>query len=76
MGCLLKMLIHFHVQCIPKSDPRIVSRRFHPGLYSGRLNRVNDVDTSGLEFFWSCCGEYDHEHPGCKRTRHASYDDP
>lgn len=29
-----------------------------PGIYSGRLNRINDVDTSDLEFFWSCCGEY------------------
>ncbi|CAN0027696.1 unnamed protein product, partial [Hapterophycus canaliculatus] len=24
---------------------------FHPGLFSGRLNRINDIDTSGLEYF-------------------------
>ncbi|CAN0465569.1 unnamed protein product, partial [Laminaria digitata] len=49
---------------------------FHPGLFSGRLNRVNDVDTSGLEYFWSCCGEGDRSHAGCATGRHASYDDP
>uniref|UniRef100_A0A0G4H9F9 CHORD domain-containing protein n=1 Tax=Chromera velia CCMP2878 TaxID=1169474 RepID=A0A0G4H9F9_9ALVE len=48
---------------------------FHPGFYTGRLNRVNDVDTSDLEFFWSCCGEYDRGHPGCTNTHHVSYDD-
>lgn len=50
--------------------------RFHPGFFSGRLNRVNDVDTSGLEYFWSCCGQPDKEHSGCITGRHVSYDDP
>eukprot|EP00752_Nemacystus_decipiens_P012212 g10827.t1 len=49
---------------------------YHPGFFSGRLNRVNDVDTSGLEYFWSCCGQPDKEHPGCITGRHESYDDP
>ncbi|CAM9090897.1 unnamed protein product [Ectocarpus fasciculatus] len=49
---------------------------YHPGLFSGRLNRINDVDTSGLEYFWSCCGETDPSHPGCVKGKHASYDDP
>ncbi|CAM9876597.1 unnamed protein product [Ectocarpus sp. 6 AP-2014] len=49
---------------------------YHPGLFSGRLNRINDVDTSGLEYFWSCCGETDPSHPGCIKGKHASYDDP
>ncbi|CAM9817695.1 unnamed protein product [Ectocarpus sp. 4 AP-2014] len=49
---------------------------YHPGLFSGRLNRINDVDTSGLEYFWSCCGETDTSHPGCVKGKHASYDDP
>lgn len=49
---------------------------FHPGLYTGRLNRVNDVDTSGLEFFWSCCGNYDLNSAGCVNDpRHVSYDE-
>lgn len=49
---------------------------FHPGIYSGRLNRINDVDTSDLEFFWSCCGEYELGAMGCVRGRkHVSYDD-
>ncbi|CEM36176.1 unnamed protein product [Vitrella brassicaformis CCMP3155] len=48
---------------------------YHAGVFSGRLNRVNDVDTSDLEFFWSCCGEYDREHPGCVVTRHMSFDE-
>eukprot|EP00903_Cladosiphon_okamuranus_P011696 g11001.t1 len=49
---------------------------YHPGFFSGRLNRVNDVDTSGLEYFWSCCGQPDKDHPGCTTGRHVSYDDP
>ena len=50
--------------------------RSHPGIYSGRLNRVNDVDTSDKEFFWSCCGEYDLHAPGCLNLdSHCSYDD-
>ncbi|CAM9892785.1 unnamed protein product [Pylaiella littoralis] len=49
---------------------------FHPGLFTGRLNRVNDVDTSGLEYFWSCCGQPEKSHPGCATGSHASYDDP
>ena len=50
--------------------------RSHPGIYSGRLNRVNDVDTSDKEFFWSCCGEYELHAPGCLNLdSHCSYDD-
>eukprot|EP01041_Mallomonas_annulata_P007102 gene7102-14447_t len=48
---------------------------FHPGIYSGRLNRINDVDTSDLEFFWSCCGEYQLSSIGCLTTHHYTYDD-
>lgn len=49
---------------------------FHPGIYTGRLNRINDVDTSDLEFFWSCCGEYSISSTGCISTgKHYSYDD-
>ena len=51
------------------------SCRFHSGMYTGRLNRVNDVDTSDLEYFWSCCGVYDLDEPGCLIQQHASYDD-
>ena len=51
------------------------SCRFHTGIYSGRLNRVNDVDTSDLEYFWSCCGMYNLDEPGCLVQKHASYDD-
>ncbi|CAN0033891.1 unnamed protein product, partial [Discosporangium mesarthrocarpum] len=49
---------------------------YHPGIFSGRLNRVNDTDTSDLEFFWSCCGEMDPDHPGCTVGPHESYSDP
>jgi hypothetical protein len=49
---------------------------FHPGIYSGRLNRVNDIDTSDKEFFWSCCGEYELGAVGCiNAERHYSYDE-
>ena len=49
---------------------------FHPGIYSGRLNRVNDIDTSGLEYFWSCCGQDSVHAEGCiKNTKHVSYDE-
>jgi hypothetical protein len=49
---------------------------FHPGIFSGRLNRINDIDTSDLEYFWSCCGAYELESRGCiQRSRHTSYDD-
>ena len=50
--------------------------RYHPGYYTGRLNRINDVDTSDLEFFWSCCGEYSSAAEGCLvRSMHFSYDE-
>lgn len=49
---------------------------FHPGIYSGRLNRINDVDTSDLEYFWSCCGQDALTSQGCIVSRtHTSYDD-
>ncbi|CAM9589043.1 unnamed protein product [Phaeothamnion confervicola] len=51
------------------------SCKFHPGIYTGRLNRVNDIDTSGLEYFWSCCGEYERKGVGCIVGPHESYDD-
>jgi len=51
------------------------SCRFHSGIYTGRLNRVNDVDTSDLEYFWSCCGMYNLDEPGCLIQQHTSYDD-
>ena len=57
-----------------KGDDSVCS--FHPGLYTGRLNRINDVDTSDMEFFWSCCGNYDLNSSGCINTKqHVSYDD-
>jgi hypothetical protein len=65
-------------QCKTQYDPNdnsqsAASCRFHAGIYSGRLNRINDVDTSGLEFFWSCCGEYELASLGCVRApRHTS----
>ena len=50
--------------------------QFHPGIYSGRLNRINDVDTSDLEYFWSCCGNYELTSKGCiVGSKHVSYDD-
>jgi len=45
---------------------------FHPGIYSGRLNRINDIDTKDLEYFWSCCGEYQLESEGCTQAPHQS----
>jgi hypothetical protein len=49
---------------------------FHPGIYSGRLNRVNDVDTSDLEYFWSCCGKSPIDAEGCViLLEHLSYDE-
>ena len=48
---------------------------FHPGIYSGRLNRVNDIDTSDLEYFWSCCGQASLGSTGCVlQLNHLSYD--
>mmetsp|Transcript_37212 Transcript_37212/g.99029 ORF Transcript_37212/g.99029 Transcript_37212/m.99029 type:complete len:155 (+) Transcript_37212:1-465(+) len=59
----------------------------HPGRYTGRLNRVSpsyhaeqhDQQVSGgpcsLEFFWSCCGAYGAEAPGCRAGPHRGYDD-
>jgi hypothetical protein len=49
---------------------------FHTGIYTGRLNRVNDVDTSDLEYFWSCCGNEELSSIGCNINEyHVSYDD-
>lgn len=58
------------------SKGKDVKCRFHAGIYTGRLNRVNDVDTSGLEYFWSCCGNEELSSPGCTINEyHVSYDD-
>jgi len=38
---------------------------FHTGIFTGRLNRINDVDTSDLEYFWTCCGSYELSALGC-----------
>uniref|UniRef100_A0A7S1TIL7 Uncharacterized protein n=1 Tax=Compsopogon caeruleus TaxID=31354 RepID=A0A7S1TIL7_9RHOD len=51
------------------------SCRRHSGYYSGRLNRVNDVDTSDLEYFWNCCGEESKHAHGCEWGHHVSYDE-
>ncbi|EWM28070.1 hypothetical protein Naga_100044g2 [Nannochloropsis gaditana] len=49
---------------------------FHPGIYTGRLARIDDTDPSGAkDFFWSCCGG-EREHPGCTHDHHRSFDDP
>mmetsp|Transcript_17466 Transcript_17466/g.37942 ORF Transcript_17466/g.37942 Transcript_17466/m.37942 type:complete len:153 (-) Transcript_17466:1701-2159(-) len=48
---------------------------YHEGYYAGRLNRIEPTETSGLEYFWHCCGQYDQSAPGCTRSRHKSYDD-
>ena len=64
--------------CKKNYDPKLntdTSCLYHPGHYSGRLNRINDVDTSDLEYFHSCCGEYDKYHPGCVQGKHVSYDE-
>ena len=59
-------------QYIKKNEPC----SFHPGIYSGRLNRVNDVDTSDLEYFWSCCGKNPIDAEGCiVIPDHLSYDE-
>jgi hypothetical protein len=60
-------------QYLPSENTAGNSCVYHPGLFTGRLNRINDVDCSDLEFFWSCCGEYDKAHPGCFKGRHAGY---
>ncbi|CAN0049103.1 unnamed protein product [Choristocarpus tenellus] len=74
-GKTLRTCRNCHSQFYPE-DNNDEACRFHPGIFTGRLNRVNDVDTSGLEYFWSCCGEYELDHPGCVVTSHESYDDP
>ena len=64
--------------CKKTYDPKLntdTSCVYHPGHYSGRLNRINDVDTSDLEYFHSCCGEYDKTDPGCVQSKHVSYDE-
>ena len=61
---------------IPNANSQESGCQFHPGIYSGRLNRINDVDTSDLEYFWSCCGNYDLTSKGCiLSSKHVSYDD-
>ncbi|KAM3577180.1 hypothetical protein VYU27_000863 [Nannochloropsis oceanica] len=48
----------------------------HPGIYTGRLARIDDVDPTGAkDWFWSCCGE-EREHRGCTQDYHRSFDDP
>eukprot|EP00170_Pyropia_yezoensis_P006621 contig_27013_g6642 len=47
----------------------------HSAQYRGRLNRIEPTETSGLEYFWHCCGETDRDAPGCALSVHASYDD-
>ncbi|KAK1859512.1 hypothetical protein I4F81_002107 [Pyropia yezoensis] len=51
------------------------SCRTHSAQYRGRLNRIEPTETSGLEYFWHCCGETDRDAPGCALSVHASYDD-
>jgi len=49
---------------------------YHPGIYTGRLARIDDVDPTGAkDWFWSCCGE-EREHGGCTQDQHRSFDDP
>jgi len=57
------------------TDNNPSSCRFHLYSYSGRLNRVEPTDCSGLEFIWNCCGSTDVDAPGCTLGRHVSYDD-
>jgi len=57
---------------IMEENIKLKSCNFHPGIYSGRLNRINDIDTSDLEYFWSCCGEYNISARGCINTYHAT----
>lgn len=63
-------------QFIPSKNNSGKDCVFHPGIYSGRLNRINDVDTSDLEFFWSCCGEYSLSAEGCMKTKHYTVSFP
>lgn len=56
-----------------RNGPR--SCRHHPELFSGRLLRVEPTETSGLAFFYDCCGATDAAAPGCTYGTHASYDD-
>lgn len=51
------------------------SCKYHPGYYAGRLNRVAPTETSGLEYFWECCGHPDKDAPPCQLSRHLTYDD-
>jgi len=51
------------------------SCRYHSGYHSGLLNRVAPTETSGLAYFWNCCGQADKEAPGCVVTKHVTYDD-
>lgn len=47
----------------------------HAAQYRGRLNRIEPTETSGLEYFWHCCGNTDPNAPGCMLSAHASYDE-
>ena len=61
-----------HLQYVPRDNMNSKTCKFHPGIYSGRLNRINDIDTSDLEYFWSCCGEYNLSAIGCVSSYHYS----
>ncbi|CAM9776510.1 unnamed protein product [Chrysoparadoxa australica] len=54
----------------PTADGGEEACKYHPGNFTGRLNRVNDIDTSGLEYFWSCCGAEAKDAPGCVSGKH------
>jgi len=76
------MLVWYACPCarlVPGTGRLVVCRRpddrYHGAQYRGRLNRIEPTETSGLEYFWHCCGDTDVNAEGCVKARHSSYDD-
>ncbi|OSX81019.1 hypothetical protein BU14_0027s0046 [Porphyra umbilicalis] len=73
-----RMFLKVCRQCKQQYDPEANepgSCRYHGAQYRGRLNRIEPTETSGLEYFWHCCGDTDVNAEGCVKARHSSYDD-
>lgn len=49
--------------------------RHHTTMFTGRLLRVSPTETSGIGFFYDCCGADNADAPGCTYGFHHTYDD-